>query len=74
MDFSKFNFTELLNIDNAINMAERNTLTAISFIPEASTRKAAEQLCSASVDFARAQVAAAKLFGETMQKMVKTTA
>jgi hypothetical protein len=70
-DLSQFDVTKMLDASVAIEQIEKNTKTAIAMIPDAKSREMVEAITTASIEFARAQAAAAKAFGEAVKKAVQ---
>ena len=71
IDFSKFDAAKLFDVDAAISKMEENTKTATGYIYDAKTRELTQTVTAAGFEFARAQAAAAKAFGEAVKKAVQ---
>ena len=71
IDFSKFDAATLFDADKMLAEVEKNTNTAIGYITDAKTKAVAQSVADASIEFARAQNAAAKAFAAAVSKAVK---
>jgi hypothetical protein len=71
IDFSKFDMTKLMDADSMIDQIEKNTHTALGYITDAKSREIAQTISTASIEFARAQAAAARAYGEAVKKAVQ---
>jgi hypothetical protein len=70
-DLSQFDVTKMLDASMAIEQIEKNTRTAIAMIPDAKSREMAEAITTASIEFARSQALAAKLYADAVKQAVK---
>ena len=70
-DFSKLDVSKLMDADTVIDQIEKNNQTALGFITDAKSREIAQTISAASIEFARAQAAAVKAYGEAMKKAVQ---
>jgi uncharacterized protein (DUF1778 family) len=68
MDAKTFDMTKFFNPESALDHAEKNTKSCTGFILDAQVRQAAETVSAAGFEFARAQVAAGRAFGDAMRK------
>ena len=68
MQTEKFDITRFFRPEVALEQAEKQAKSCVGFIPNAEVRKVAETVNTAGFEFARAQIAAARAFGETVQK------
>lgn len=76
MDFTKIDFTKidpakLFDVDAALDSVETANRKVIDLIPDWKTKNLAEAISRAGFEFARAQTAAARAFGETVKKAVQ---
>jgi hypothetical protein len=71
IDFSKFDPAKMFDVDAAIAQMEANSQKALDLITDAKAKSIAETVAAASFDFARAQAAAAKAFGEAVKKAIQ---
>ena len=71
IDFSKFDPAKMFDVDAAITQMEENSKKALDLITDAKAKSIAETVTAASFDFARAQAAAAKAFGEAVKKAIQ---
>lgn len=76
MDFTKFNFNQfdvsnLLDASQAIEHMEKNTKSVIAFLPDAKSREFVTAITAASMEFARSQTLAAKLYADAMKQAIK---
>ena len=71
LDLSQFDVTKMLDASAAIEQIEKNAKTAIALIPDAKSREIAQTISTASIEFARAQAAAVKAYGEAVKKVVQ---
>jgi hypothetical protein len=70
-DLSQFDVTKVLDASVAIEQIEKNTKTAIAMIPDAKSRELVEAITMASIEFARSQALAAKLYADAVKQAVK---
>jgi len=70
-DFSQFDVTKLLDASVAIEQIEKNTKTAIAMIPDAKSREMVQAITAASIEFARSQSLAAKLYADAVKQAIK---
>ena len=70
-DFSQFDMTKIMDASAAIEQIERNTKTAIGFIPDAKSREMVQAITDASLEFARSQALASKLYADAVKQAVK---
>lgn len=70
VDFSKFDAAKLFDADKMLAEVEKNTKTAIGYITDAKAKAAAEAVANASIEFAKAQNAAAKAYAEAVRKAI----
>jgi len=70
-DLSQFDVTKMLDASMAIEQIEKNTRTAIAMIPDAKSREMVEAITMASIEFARSQALAAKLYADAVKQAVK---
>jgi hypothetical protein len=70
-DLSQFDVTKMLDASMAIEQIEKNTRTAIAMIPDAKSREMVEAITTASLEFARSQALAAKLYADAVKQAVK---
>lgn len=68
MDAAKFDMTRFFRPEVALEHAEKQAKSCTGFIPNADVRRMAETVNTAGFEFARAQLSAARAFGETVQK------
>jgi hypothetical protein len=71
LDLSQFDVTKMLDASVAIEQIEKNTKTAIAMIPDAKSRELVEAITMASIEFARSQALAAKLYADAVKQAVK---
>ena len=71
IDFAKFDVAKMFDVDAAIEQMEKNSKTALALITDKKAKDIAETITSASFEFARAQAAAAKSFGEAVKKAIQ---
>lgn len=71
IDFSKFDPAKMFDVDSAIAQMEQNSQKALELITDAKAKSIAETVSAASFEFARAQAAAAKAFGEAVKKAIQ---
>ena len=71
IDFAKFDVAKMFDVDAAIEQMEKNSKTALALITDKKAKDVAETITAASFEFARAQAAAAKAFGEAVKKVVQ---
>ena len=71
IDFAKFDVAKLFDVEVAIDQMEKNSKTALSVITDKKAKDAAETITAASFEFARAQAAAAKAFGEAVKRAIQ---
>lgn len=71
IDFAKFDVAKLFDVEAAIEQMEKNSKTALALITDKKAKDTAETITAASFEFARAQAAAAKAFGEAVKKVVQ---
>lgn len=70
IDFSKFDAAKLFDADKVLAEVEKNTKTAIGYITDAKAKSVAQSIADASIEFARAQNAAAKAYADAMKKVL----
>ena len=70
-DFSKFDVSKLMDADAMLDQFEKNNQTALALITDAKSREIAQTISTASIEFARAQAAAVKAYGEAVKKVVQ---
>jgi hypothetical protein len=70
-DFSQFDVTKIMDASAAIEQIEKNTKTAIAMIPDAKSREMVEAITTASLEFARSQSLAAKLYADAVKQAIK---
>jgi len=68
MDATKFDVTRFFNPESALEHAEKHVKSCTGFIANSDIRKMTETVSTAGFEFARAQVAAARAFGEAVKK------
>ena len=71
-DFSKFDAKKYLDADVVLTNLEDQASTATGYITDAKTRDMINSINAATFAFARAQVEAAKTFGETVKSIVES--
>ena len=71
IDFSKFDPAKMFDVDAAIASMHEANSKAIALITDQKAKTIAETISAASFDFARAQAAAAKAFGEAVKKAIQ---
>jgi hypothetical protein len=71
IDFSKFDPAKMFDVDAAIAQMEENSKKALELITDPKAKSLAETVTAASFEFARAQAAATKAFGEAVKKAVQ---
>ena len=71
LDLSQFDVTKMLDASVAIEQIEKNTKTAIAMIPDAKSRELVEAITAASIEFARSQALAAKLYADAVKQAIK---
>ena len=71
IDFAKFDMTKLMDADAVIDQIEKNTKTALGYITDTKSREIAQTFSTAGIDFARAQAAAVKAYGEAVKRAVQ---
>ena len=70
-DLSQFDVTKIMDASAAIEQIERNTKTAIAYIPDAKSREMVQAITEASLEFARSQALAAKLYADAVKQAIK---
>ena len=70
-DLSQFDVTKMLDASQAIEQIEKNTKTAIAMIPDTRSREMVEAITAASLEFARSQALAAKLYTDAVKQAIK---
>lgn len=70
-DFSRFDVTKLLDASVAIEHMEKNTKSVIAFMPDAKSRELVGAITEASMEFARSQTLAAKLYTDAVKQAIK---
>jgi hypothetical protein len=70
-DLSQFDVTKMLDASIAIEQIEKNTRTAIAMIPETKSREMVEAITTASLEFARSQALAAKLYTDSVKQAIR---
>jgi hypothetical protein len=70
-DFSKFDTKKLFDADAAINNLEDQASTATGYITDTKVRDMVNMVNSATFAFARAQIEAAKTYGEAVKAIVE---
>ena len=68
IDFAKFDVTKLMDADAMLDQIEKNNQAALGYITDAKSREIAQTISTASIEFARAQAAAVKAYGEAVKK------
>lgn len=68
MDAKTFDMTKFFNPESALEHAEKHAKSCAGFISDARVREAAETVSAAGFEFARAQVAAGRAFGDAVRK------
>lgn len=68
MDATKFDVTRFFQPEVVLEHAEKHVKNCTGFIANSDFRKMTETFSTASFDFARSQLSAARTFGETVQK------
>ena len=71
IDFSKFDVAKLFDVDAAITGMETANQKALELITDKKAKSIAETISAASFEFARAQAAAAKAYGEAVKKALQ---
>ena len=71
IDFSKFDVAKMFDVDAAISQMQEANEKAIALITDKKAKGIAETVSAASFEFARAQAAAAKAFGEAVKKAIQ---
>ena len=71
IDFSKFDVSKLFDVDAAIASMEEANGKALALITDKKAKEIAETVSAASFEFARAQAAAAKAYGEAVKKAIQ---
>ena len=71
IDFAKFDPAKLFDVDAAISKMEEANQKALELITDPKAKSIAETVAAASFDFARAQAAATKAFGEAVKKAIQ---
>ena len=71
IDLSKFDISKLMDADAMLDQIEKNNKTALAYITDAKSREIAQTISTASIEFARAQAAAVKAYGEAVKKAVQ---
>ena len=71
LDLSQFDVTKMLDASQAIEQIEKNTKTAIAMIPDTRSREMVEAITAASLEFARSQALAAKLYADAVKQAIK---
>ena len=71
IDFAKFDPAKMFDVDAAISKMEEANQKALDLITDPKAKSIAETVAAASFEFARAQAAAAKAFGEAVKKAVQ---
>lgn len=67
IDFSKFDATKMFNPDQMIGQIESVTRQATGYITDVKSREIAESIAAASIEFVRAQNAAAQAYVEAVK-------
>jgi len=70
-DFSQFDVTKLLDATQAIEHMEKNTKSVIAFVPDAKSREFITAITDASLEFARSQALATKLYADAVKQAIK---
>jgi hypothetical protein len=70
-DFSKFDAKKLFDADAVLTNLEDQTSTATGYITDAKTRDMINSINAATFAFARAQIEAAKAYGESVKAVVE---
>lgn len=71
IDFTKFDTSKMFDVDAAISSMEEANSKAIALITDKKAKTLAETISTASFEFARAQAAAAKAYGEAVKKAIQ---
>ena len=71
LDLSQFDVTKMLDASQAIEQIEKNTKTAIAMIPDTRSREMVEAITAASLEFARSQALAPKLYADAVKQAIK---
>ena len=71
IDFSRFDVAKMFDVDSAITSMEQANSKALALITDKKAKEIAETVSAASFEFARAQAAAAKAFGEAVKKALQ---
>ena len=71
IDFSKFDVAKMFDVDAAIASMEDANKKALALITDQKAKSIAETVSAASFEFARAQAAAAKAYGEAVKKAIQ---
>ena len=71
LDLSQFDVSKMLDASQAIEQIEKNTKPAIAMIPDARSREMVEAITAASLEFARSQALAAKLYADAVKQAIK---
>ena len=71
LDLGQFDVTKMLDASQAIEQIEKNTKTAIAMIPDTRSREMVEAITAASLEFARSQALAAKLYADAVKQAIK---
>lgn len=71
IDFAKFDVAKMFDVDAAITGMETANQKALELITDKKAKSIAETISAASFEFARAQAAAAKAYGEAVKKALQ---
>ena len=71
IDFAKFDMAKMFDVDAALVSIEQANQKALELITDKKAKSIAETISAASFDFARAQAAAAKAYGEAVKKALQ---
>jgi len=71
IDFAKFDVAKMFDVDAAITGMETANQKALELITDTKAKSIAETISAASFEFARAQAAAAKAYGEAVKKALQ---
>lgn len=67
---TKTKLPALFDVDAALEQIEKNSRLATDMIVDKKSREMVEAITAASLDFARAQTAAAKIYTDAMKKVL----
>ena len=70
MEFNYKQFEQLFNVDALVDQAEKSVAQVLTYLPNAEVKETLLTLNKANANFARANLVAAKSFGEVAKTLV----